>query len=213
MGAEHPAPDTVVQCAEVADRVWSSRTKWMGNLIPLLCMLPFALTGTVLMLHSHAVTVIGVALCLLSLVVGWAAVNQFGLFGNVQLRKEIQRKALARAGRDASKGIFVGFARPSYVGLLDAHEDLGFLFFDADGVEYLGEIHQVKLSRKDVLGVRFRGNVHSALGLGRWVSIEAMHKGKRVRVLVEPREARTLLGNRKRGTRLRKEIVDWMKGV
>jgi len=184
----------------------------MGNLIPLLCMLPFALTGVVLMLRAHTVTPAGVALCLLSLVVGWVAVNQFGLFGNVRLRREVQRKVLAKAGRDASKGVFVGFARPSYVGLLDAHEDLGFLFFDSDGLEYLGEIHQVKLARKDILGVRFRGNVHSTLGLGRWVGIEAIHKGKRVRVLVEPREARTLLGNRKRGSRLRKEIVEWMKG-
>jgi hypothetical protein len=185
----------------------------MGNLIPLLCMLPFAAFGVYHMLAWQSVTPIGVSFCVLALVVGWLAVNQFGFFGNQKLKQEIQLKVLAKAGRDASSGIFVGFARPSYMGLLDAHEDLGFLFLEEDGLEYLGELHHVSLSRADVLGVRYRANVHSTLGLGRWVSIEARHKGKPVRLLVEPREAKTLLGNRKSGTTLKREIEAWRKPV
>ena len=95
--------------------------------------------------------------------------------------------------------------------MLDAHEDLGFLFLDETSVEYIGESHHVTISRKDVTGVRYRPNFHSTLGLGRWVSIEAIHQGKPVRVLVEPREASTLLGNRKRGTELKKKIEEWRK--
>lgn len=185
----------------------------MGNLIPLLCMLPFAAFGVYHMLAWHSATPIGVGFCVAALIVGWLAVNQFGFFGNANLRREIQRQVLAKAGRDASKGIFVGFARPSYLGLLDAHEDLGFLFLDQEKLEYLGELHHVSINRGDVLGARFRGNVHSSLGLGRWVSIKAKHKGKPVRLLVEPREARTLLGNRKRGTELKKQIEAWRKPV
>ncbi|HVT12165.1 MAG TPA: hypothetical protein VHE55_07850 [Fimbriimonadaceae bacterium] len=195
----------------MAGRVWGMGQKWMGNLIPILCMLPFGLVGTLLMVKAHEVTAVGVVLCVLALVVGWLAVNQFGFFGNAKLRREIQRKVLAKAGKDASGGTFVGFARPSYIGLLDAHEDLGFLFVGAESLEYLGEQHQVSVAKADVKGVRFRANVHSLLGLGRWVSIEAIHKGKPVRLLVEPREEATLLGNRKRGTRLRKEIEEWRR--
>jgi hypothetical protein len=183
----------------------------MGNLVPILCMLPLAALGTLLMVRQHSVTPLGIILCLLALTVGWFAVNWFGFFGNSQLKVAIQRKVLAKAGRDASRGIFVGFARPSYVGLLDAHEDLGFLFLDETSLEYLGEIHQITINREDIKAVRYRANVHSALGLGRWISIEALHKGKPVRLLVEPREARTLLGNKKRGKDLRRELEDWRK--
>lgn len=197
----------------MAGRVWSTSQKWMGNLVPILSMLPFGVMGTVLMVRAHEVTVLGVVLCVLALIVGWFAVNQFGFFGNANLRREIQKKVLAKAGKDASKGTFVGFARPAYVGLLDAHEDLGFFFLDPDSLEYLGEMHQVSIPRADVKGVRFRPNVHSLLGLGRWVSVEAIHKGKPVRVLIEPREETTLLGNRKRGTKLRKEIEAWRRSV
>jgi hypothetical protein len=196
----------------VAARVWSSGRKWMGNLLPFLCMLPFAAAGTFLMVRAKEPTVVGILLCVVALVVGWFAVNQFGFFGNEALRRDIQKKVLSKAGKDASSGMFVGFARPSYVGTLDAHEDLGFLFLGSESLEYLGEIHQVSIPRKDVKAVSYRPNIHSALGLGRWVAIDAIHKGKPVRVLVEPREAKTLLGNKQRGAKLKKEIEDWRKG-
>jgi hypothetical protein len=184
----------------------------MGNLIPLLCMLPFAIGGTILMVTAQEVTTVGVLLCFVALVVGWFAVNQFGFFGNAYLKQEIQRRVLAKAGKDASKGIFVGFARPAYMGLLDAHEDLGYLFLGGETLEYVGELHQVSLAKADIIGVRYRANIHSALGLGRWVSIDARHKGKPVRVLVEPREASSLLENRKRGAELRARIEKWYRG-
>src|SRR5690348_1714143 len=100
----------------------------MGNLIPLFCLLPLVVAGVLLMVKAGSATTLGVALCTGGLLIGWAAVNQFGFFGNDALQKEIKRTVLGKATRDASKGIFVGFARPAYVGLLDAHEDLGFLF-------------------------------------------------------------------------------------
>lgn len=185
----------------------------MGNLVPLACSLPAAAIGVYLMVKEEAVTGLGIGLCILALIVGWLAVNQFGLFGNIRLKRTLLRRLAAKAGRDASSGIFVGFARPSYVGVLDAHEDLGFLFVDEDALEYVGELHQVMVARKDVKGIRFRGNIHSALGLGRWISIDAVHKGKPVRLLVEPREESTLLANRKRGTRLKKRLEEWRKQV
>jgi hypothetical protein len=160
--------------------------------------------------QAGEITLTGVVLCFLALVVGWFAVNQFGFFGNATLKQEIQRSVLPKAGKDASNGMFVGFARPSYVGLLDAHEDLGYLFL-GEALEYVGELHQVTIAKADIIGVRYRANIHSALGLGRWISIDARHKGKPVRVLVEPREAATLLENRKRGVALRTEIEKWRK--
>jgi hypothetical protein len=195
----------------MAGLAWSTGRKWMGNLLPLLCMLPFAAAGTFLMVRAREVTVTGIVLCFVALIVGWFAVNQFGFYGNAALKREVQRSVIAKAGKDASSGLFVGFARPSYVGLLDAHEDLGFLFLDSNALEYLGEVHHVSIPRADVKRVRYRANIHSALGLGRWVAIDAVHKGKPVRLLVEPREFATLLANKKRGTKLRRDIEEWRK--
>lgn len=191
--------------------VWSARRQWLGNLIPILCMVPFALAGGALMLRAHRIDALGVGLCALSLVVGWFAVNRFGLFGNESLHREIARRVLAPIGKNASEGVFVGFARPAYLGLLDAHEDLGFLFMGEETIEFVGERHHAILRREEVRTVRFRPNVHSALGLGRWVSVEGIHKGKAVRLLIEPREEPTLLANRKRGANLRSQIQDWTK--
>lgn len=183
----------------------------MGNLVPLMCVLPFAISGAALLYRYGVTSLLGLSLCVLALVVGWIAVNAFGLWGNRALKAELAKKLLAKAGRNASDGIFVGFARPAYMGLLDAHEDLGFLFIDPEGLEYVGEIHHVTLDKSDVKGVRYRGNIHALMGLGRWVSIEAVHKGKPVRVLVEPREYGSLLKNKQRGTALREDLEKWLK--
>lgn len=181
----------------------------MGNVLPVLCMIPFAGVGIFLMVREEEITWPGVGLCAGALVVGWFAVNLFGFFGNSRMRREIVRRVLAKAGRDASDGTFVGFARPSYVGLLDAHEDLGFLFLDRDTLEYFGEIHRVSLAKSDIREVRYRANIHSALGLGRWVSVEASQGGKPIRLLVEPREGTTLLTSRRKGKELRSRIEQW----
>lgn len=192
-------------------RVWTTGRKWLGNLIPLALMLPLAITGVVTIIQDQQITPLALGLCAGSLAIAWVGVALFGFVGNPGLKQSIQRKVRPKSGRDASAGTFVGFARPSYHGVLDAHEDLGFLFLSEDAVEYFGELHQISIPRKDVLGVRFRANIHSALGLGRWVSIEGRHEKKPIRLLVEPREAWTLIGNLRRGTTLRREVENWLK--
>jgi hypothetical protein len=67
----------------------------------------------------------------------------------------------------------------------------------------------VTLLKSEVQGVRYRPNVHTALGLGRWVSVEAKQNGKPVRLLIEPRESNTLLANRRLGKELRTRIEEW----
>ena len=197
----------------MAEVVWSAKRKWMGNLIPVFFMLPFVVAGVIHMVREEDFTWLGIGLCGGGLFLGWMTVNQFGFFGNANLKREIVKRVLSKAGRDASGGVFVGFARPSYVGILDAHEDLGFLFLDKNSIEYIGEVHHVSIPRGDVLGVRYRPNIHSALGLGRWVSVEAKQNGEPVRLLIEPREARTLLGNKRRGKQLRAKIEAWRKAT
>lgn len=183
----------------------------MGNLMPLLLVLPFEMVGVFLMLRTHTVTVAGVVTCVLGLCAGWVSVNLFGLYGNKRLRADLARKVLPKENKNASDGVFVGFATPAYMGALDAHEDLGFLFIEPEQLHFHGEDHHVTISRSDVKLIRKRANIHSFLGLGGWVSVEAVVKGKPVRLLVEPRAADTLLGNVKHARDLRRNLEEWLK--
>jgi hypothetical protein len=57
--------------------------------------------------------------------------------------------------------------------------------------------------------VRFRANVHTVIGLGRWISIEGFADGKPIRLLIEPRERPQLLGNLRYSKRLAQRIRRW----
>ena len=67
------------------------------------------------------------------------------------------------------------------------------------------------MNKDQIKGVRFRPNVHTMVGLGRWVSVEATAAGKPIRLLVEPREKRTMLGNKRYGKALRTRLEAWLK--
>ncbi|MFQ3587158.1 MAG: hypothetical protein SNJ76_05790 [Fimbriimonadaceae bacterium] len=133
-----------------------------------------------------------------------------GLYDNEAMRRESEARLAARGGDKPGERYFVGFARPSYTGLLDPHEDVGFLIVHADRLEFLGERHDLVVDRSRIESIRFRRSIHSWVGLGRWVSIEGAIEGKPFRMLVEPREMGTLRANRRFGSRLRKRLQDWL---
>ena len=57
-------------------------------------------------------------------------------------------------------------------GLVDAHEDVGYLLFRGDELLFLSETRTIRILRSQVNSAQFRSNVHSLLGLGRWISID-----------------------------------------
>lgn len=182
----------------------------MGNLVPALFGLPFGIAGVAWILHFQQVFSPGLALLGVCPVVTWWAVNLMGLYDNEAMRRESEARLAARGGEKPPERYFVGFARPSYTGLLDPHEDVGFLIVHPDRLEFLGEKHDLSIKRSQVKSVRFRRSVHSWVALGRWVSIEGEIEGKPVRMLVEPREMGTLRANRRFGVRLRKRLEAWL---
>lgn len=188
-------------------KVWTTQRKVLGNLIPFLVWLPFAAWGIWVVARDRAVTPSGLGWLAFATLVGWAAVSTFGLWDNAAMRRQ-----LAARIRDPGERWFVGFASPKFSGLLDAHEDVGFLIMGKDVLLFAGDSHRVELPKDCVVRVGFRPNVHTVLGLGRWVSVEGVVRGKPVRMLVEPREQATMLGNLRRSGRLRREIEEWVKG-
>jgi len=184
-------------------RVWNLWRQIPGNLIPVLITAPF-LVLAVQEITRFGVTGKAVGLSLAFLGFGWLAVNFLGLMGNGSLKKAIEMKFKDRYEYDSDHRYFVGFSRPRKYGLLDPHEDLGFLVFRKTGLEFFGEVHQIELDWKVIKSVSKRPNIHSLLGLGGWVAVEAMIGEKQVRLQIEPRVKGTHWGN----ARLRKKLVD-----
>ena len=190
-----------------ADRVWTTGRKWAGNLVPFLFALPFAAWGLWTIARDRAATPPGLLLLGAGVLVGWIALSLFGFWGNATMRRLLAARLLPTGPH-----WFVGFASPKFAGLLDAHEDVGFLLFGDEELIFAGDSRRVALPRAAVVRVVFRPNVHTLVGLGRWTSVEGLVDGTPVRMLLEPRERATMLGNLRLSGRLRREIVAWQKG-
>jgi hypothetical protein len=172
----------------------------MANLVPALVFVPIFATGIMLFQSgrpTYAVICFG-----LSIIFGLFAVNLLGLFQNRRMRAELKPLVHGRT----EPLWFVGIGKPGAFGTLDPHEDMGFLLFTSNGIEFIGEMAHYQIPYVDIFVVSFKMNAHSLLGLGRWVAIEGRHEGRKFRLLVEPRTHPTLLQNKREGARLAAEL-------
>lgn len=188
--------------------IWTTTKKIVGNLVPLVISAPFLILGLQQYFRFGYSLKAGLLLAAFP-VVGWVATALFGLPGNRGMKAEMSRRWHIAHAFDPTPKVFVGFARPTYRGLLDAHEDVGFLVFHDDRLEFFGSTLEYELRKSDIQRVRFRANPHTWLGLGRFVSVEANVGGQPVRMLCEPREAMTLIGNFRLSKRLRTQLEKW----
>jgi hypothetical protein len=179
----------------------------MGNLIPALFGLPLMAVGLVLMYRSGQVLGRELLWVVGGLALGWIAVNFFGLFQNRAMRHDMQMRLDARGGDQGRVKWFVGVATPTFVGVLDPHEDVGFLLLHDDRLEFFGEKLRVELPRATITAVTPRANVHTLIGLGRWIAVDATLEGRAARLLIELRERPTLLGN----LRLSRKVMDRLR--
>lgn len=152
----------------------------------------------------------GLWLLVASTVVGWLALDSFGLFENPQMRKALLEILEKRGEAPLAGSPFVGFATPRYHGLLDAHEDVGFLQILPHKLLFTSETRTIELQHHEAKKVCFRWNVHTILILGGWVSVEGISGGKPVRLLVEPRDRPTMLGNLRESRKLRARLATWI---
>jgi hypothetical protein len=195
----------------VASRVWTNGRKWLGNIVPTLFMLPLVAWGVWWMLQNDTILGLGLWLVVGGVILGWIGLNLFGLPGNAFMRRELKRELTAKNVDFSNPHYFVGFASPRFVNMLDAHEDIGFLFLHPESIEFIGEKHRMKVPRNEVQRVRFRPNVHTWVGLGRWISIDCLRDGRRYRLNVESRERNFLMLNLFASAPMRQAILDWLR--
>lgn len=190
--------------------LWTTGRKLVGNLMPLIVVVPLLVLGTKEALEKGLTPMLGLWLLLL-LVLGWLMVGVFGLPFNSFFKKEMALRLHKLHPFDPRQKFFVGFARPAFKGLLDAHEDIGYVLLGENDIEFIGEHRHFKMEKALVKTIRYRSNPHTWLLLGRWVSVEGTNDGHEVRMLLEPREKRTLFGNFAFTKRLHDRLEQWLK--
>lgn len=182
---------------------WSAYRKWMANLVPMLFWLPPGVAGVLLFQEGQP---IWAYVCWGAVpVLGWLGINRFALFQNEAMRRELSPL------KPTADATFVGIATPKHRSLLDPHEDVGWLWMDGDELRFRGELLALNVPRDSIRRIAYRANPHTILGLGRWVVIEGLRDGKRFILRVEPRERRTLLGNKREGARLLGSLRAWVR--
>jgi len=144
-------------------------------------------------------------------VVLWTSVNLLGLAGNARMRDQIQRLVTQRGTEIPKEAWFCGFSRPGEFGVLDPHLDLGFVWMDDKAVYFHGETVIVALKKECVSDIHRRWNPHSWVRLGGWIALEGEVDAKQVRLLIEPRQEKTLLRNRALTFRIIEQLKDWQK--
>jgi hypothetical protein len=180
----------------------------MGNLLPLLVVVPL-LSWVGLDIVRRGVDGRTWLNILIGVAGSWIGLNFLALPGNQGMRKALRMRLDADRPHDHRKRFFVGFARPSFTSLLDPHEDIGYLVFDGDELEFVGESKHLLIKKGEISEIRTRINPHSFIGLGRWISVDGVRSGHPIRMLVEPREKWTLLGNLLVSRRLLRELKAW----
>lgn len=192
-------------------KLWNLRRQLLGNLIPAAVGLPMGAYGFVEAVKTQQFVGTGLGIAAAAVALMWLLANFAGAIENPKLKKNLMLRLSSDGQAPPDGAEFVGFARPAYVGWLDPHEDIGFLSLTPEAIQFRGESVQVQVAAAEVERVRYRFNFHTLAGLGRWVSVEGKSGGVPFRLLVEPREKRTLLGNLLHSKRLKKKIDAWLK--
>lgn len=182
----------------------------MGNLVPAIFWLPLTLSGVGLILWTRQALGIGFWILLAGQVSTWIALNFTGLWDNGAMRRALYKEFQILKPNYRGWKMFVGYATGPYSSWLDPHEDIGYCCLTGETLEFYGDARVRTVQRADVKRVHWRPNVHTLLGLGRWIVVETVENGKPVVYKFEPRDKDTLLGNLIAGRRLRQRLENWL---
>lgn len=192
----------------MANKVWTTKRKLLGNLLPLLVASPIVVYGVLRANAAHNWFAIEALVSFVfGLVVAYLGVNFLGLYGNRKMRLELGRRY--SKGDDGDLGWFVGVATPGYMNVWDAHEDIGFLKLSSEHLVFQGDSKKLEIPRNSIRRVSRKSNPHSYLLLGGWIVIDGILDHKPIRLLLEPRDRNSLLANKRISRQMLKEIQDW----
>lgn len=183
----------------------------MGNLIPAITWLPATVIGILLIQLSHDPLGLGFRVLIGGQILTLVVLNFTGLFENNSMRRALYREFQVLRPNHRGWKMFVGYASERYSSWLDPHEDLGYCCLTPDTFEFYGDSKIRTVKREQVSRIRWKPNVHSLLGMGRWIVIEAVQDGKLVTLKFEPRDRDNLFGNLLLGRKLKQRLENWLQ--
>lgn len=186
--------------------IWSSSIRILGNLVPAIIALPFGVLAVLSFDVSKGVTGKTLGLLIAFPVVGWIAMNLFGLWANAAMRNAIARKLDRARPGTKQEHYFVGIARPGFRSALDPHEDVGFLIIADDHLEFFGDTLVLSISKSDIGGFRKRANIHTCVLAGGWIEVLAGMDTFRI----EPRDSPILFVNSLFRNKLLRRLRFWL---
>lgn len=203
----------LVSPAALTKPVWTFRRQLLGNLIPLILPGPIGLVGIGLVLARPASFWLGIGLILLACVSGWFSLSYCGLFENQKMKLEMTWRFRHAKLPAAQRRYFVGVASPGYRGVLDPHEDVGFLLIYPDRLEFFGEKASFQLPRDAMSQISRKVNIHSFVFLGGWIAVRGVLNGKEVELRIEPRIYQSMWSNRRAAAKIMKRLNSWREGA
>lgn len=187
--------------------IWTNWRKFAGNLFPGMVWAIPTTWGILGVVKTGQYLGQGLAGVVIGVIAGWISTNFFGLYQNRKMRRELE-EVIDDGLEGHGKKYFVGLSEPGGGSAFDPHDRVGFLVLEKEQLRFVDDVDVLELPRAGIVSIRFRPNIHSLLGLGRWVAIEGADKTW----LVEPREKRTLIGNKRFSKGLKRELEFWKKG-
>lgn len=163
-------------------------------------------------LESQGKMGMAIAVWVASPLILWASINFLALAFNEGLRRRLKPLVFSVSGEPALRMWFVGLGMQGRRQLLHPHYDVGWLLLYSEEIVFVGERERLLLKKTELTGIGYSPNIHSLVGLGRWVVIEGRTSKGRLRFLVEPRERRTLLGNLLLSKQMAYEVRKWWLG-
>lgn len=197
--------------ANVPPPVWTPARRILGNLIPAALCLPFFGLGLRELQTIRGLTFQAEIWFLAFLVVGWLAVNIFGFLGNSAMKRQLLARVRSKHALDDVPHAFVGVASSSFRSLWDPHEDIGYMILSPHELIFAGDKLSISVPREAITGFRFRPNIHTWIGIGRWISMEGAVGGETIRLLIEPREHAFVIQNMAESKRLKERLSAWLE--
>lgn len=191
-------------------RQWTWRRKLLGNVLPILASLPFWAIWLWRAVSKGLLDPVGLWLLVLTIMGSWIALNALGWPGNNAMKVALGRAYNAEKGIFTGPRWFVGAATPAFRDSWDPHEDVGFLVLHEDSLEFYGEKLRVSLDWASLTSVTRRANIHSFVGIGGWVCIDAKIQDQDVRLLIEPRERNFIVANRSIARQIAEQLAKEM---
>jgi len=189
--------------------LWTTTRRVLGNIVPAVLCLPFFGLG-IRAFQKGGLNPTTILYFVLFVIVGWLGVNLFGFWGNRSMRNQLKARLGRSVALQSSPHFYVGVARPQYKSAWDPHEDVGFLVLADHELLFVGETLEISIPKESITGFRFRPNIHTAVGIGRWISLEGAVADSTIRLLIEPREKDFVVGNWFFGKELKQRLEHWL---